>query len=125
MSDGINHIEAASWFTPVMTLVGTVFGGILLWAAQRLVGKAAWQQAITAANRDLIDQLQEERADARRSLENYKIESAAERAQLRGEIINLTQTVTTMKRWMRENGHDFPEDRYPPVALVLLSEEKK
>lgn len=109
------------------------------WLAQRLVGKAAWEQMVANANKDLIASLQAERADLRKEFreykeeaeknrlrlyeefEAYKISTSGERAQLRGEILNMTQAMQGLKNQVRELGGHIPEDRYPPAALSTLS----
>ncbi len=55
-----------------------------------------------------------------RLYDDAKIKGAAERAQLRGEIINLTQVVESMKRFMRDMGIDIPEQKHPPVVHSTL-----
>jgi hypothetical protein len=95
---------------------------VILFAAQRLVGKAAWQTAITAANKDLIDQLQEERRDMIAERASERVAWAGERAQMRGEIINLTQAFESLKAYLRREGINIPEGAYHPPAEMTVIE---
>jgi hypothetical protein len=123
------------WITAVGTAVGAVIGGFALWCANRLLGKAAFQTAINAGFSSLTDQLQEERslllaqiASERRAAERERLQSAAERASLRGEIRNLTQVVESLKALLRANGIEVPELRpratvdNPPPRMIELRE---
>lgn len=122
MADGghSDAVASAAWVAPVVALISSVMTAIILFAAQRLVGKAAWQTAITAANKDLIDQLQEERREmiAERSAE--RIDWAAKFAQQRGEIINLTQAFESLKSYLRREGINVPESVYHPAPEMTV-----
>jgi hypothetical protein len=92
-----------------------IIGAGSVWLAQRLVGKAAWQNALTAGAKDLIDQLQEERAEYQKIIRTMRDEwaterlaTAGERSSLRGEIINLTQVIEGLKTILRNNGIPVP-----------------
>jgi hypothetical protein len=127
MADGGHHeaVVSAAWFAPVVALISSVMTGFILFAAQRLVGKAAWQAAMTAANKDMIDQLQEERSDyiAERTAE--RLAWAQERSQFTGEIINLTQALESLKSYLRRNGLDIPDTYRAPAELIVIEGDKK
>lgn len=136
MSDGGHHeaITAAAWFAPVLAVGSSIMTAFLLFLAQRLVGKAAWQAAVTAANKDMIDQLQEERKDYRIEraalLEERAAERlgwAAERSQYRGDLTNLTQAFESLKAYLRREGIQVPESAYHhlPDEFVMIEGTKK
>lgn len=86
-----------------------IMGAFGLWLANRLMGKAAFQSAIGDGFNKLTDQLQEERAELRRQMNEERIRAAAEHAELRGEIINLTQVVEGLKSILRRHGIPVPK----------------
>lgn len=128
MADGGGHHDAvtsAAWFAPAVALISSVMTALILFAAQRLVGKAAWQTAITAGNRDLIDQLQEERRDMRAERSAERLSWEGERAQMRGEIINLTQAFESLKSYLRREGINVPEGVFHPASEMTVIEGRK
>ena len=127
MADGGHHdaVTSAAWFAPALAFISSGMTAVVLFAAKRLVGKAAWTEAVTAMNKNLIDQLQEERADLLRERATERIESAAERAQLRGDVINLTQTVESLKAVLRREGIAIPEVAYHPAPEMMVIEGDK
>lgn len=125
MADGGHGDTAASaaWFAPVLAFVSAIAAATILFFARRLVGKAAWETAMATANKDLIDQLQEERRDFIQMRNAERIEWASERSQLHGEIINLTQAFESLKSYLRREGINVPETAYHPFAGVIVIEE--
>lgn len=113
-------VTAAAWFTPLIAVVSGAIGAFGLWLANRMLGKAAFQTAIGDGFMKLTDQLQEERATLLRTLADERIAWASERAQLRGEVINLTQAVESLKHLLRRNGLDVPETHTPPPDFMVL-----
>ena len=103
--------EQPGLITVIAGLVGTVMGSVGLWLANRLMGKAAFQTAINAGFAALTQELQEERNALRRELTEARVHWDAERAQLRGEIGNLTATIEGLKELLRRNGIPVPERR--------------
>lgn len=84
----------------LFALAGTVFGGLCLYAAQAIMGKAAFQTAINQGFDRLCAQLQEENRVLRE-----------ERNELIGETRNLKQTVRSLITMLRRQGVvDFPDD---------------
>jgi hypothetical protein len=130
MADGGGHeaVTGAAWFAPLIGLGSSAVTATALWLAQRVVGKAAWQAAMSAANKDMIDQLQEERkslreerAEERRMWAEERLKWAAERSQLSGDVINLTQALESLKSWLRREGIQVPESAYhPPTEMLVL-----
>lgn len=119
MADGVGGPDAVSVWTAASAAVGAALGAFGLWLANRMLGKAAFQSAINDGFKGLTDQLQEERTalraelerereSARAELNDERLAGARERAQLRGEIINLTQTIEGLKRLLRVHGIDIP-----------------
>lgn len=110
MSDG--PAEAANVVTAAIGAVSAALGAALgafgLWLANRMMGKAAFQTAINQGFQALTDQLQEERTALNRMIMDERIAWEAERAQLRGEIINLTQTVESLKHLLERHGIPIP-----------------
>ena len=125
----VNENEAltsAKYLVPLLVAVLTAF---VTWFTSRLVGKAAFQQAINDGFKGLVASLQAEHKachdrleEMQRLYDDAKIKGAAERAQLRGEIINLTQVVESMKRFMRDMGIDIPEQKHPPAVFTTLGD---
>ncbi len=115
--------------------VSAALGAFGLWLANRMLGKAAFQTAINSGFKDLVDQLQEERKASqdiihsmRQEWDAERITTAAERAQLRGEIINLTQTVESLKSWFRTQGIPVPRSKAhelitPEHVMVELKQD--
>lgn len=112
---------SAAWFAPVAAVASSALTAGLLFLAQRLVGKAAWQAAITAANSDLINQLQEERKDYLTERNAERLQWAQERSQRDGEIVNLTQALESLKSYLRREGIEVPESTYhPPTEMMIF-----
>lgn len=118
MSDGLQ--ESAPFWATITGVVGAALGAFGLWLANRMLGKAAIQTALNTMAKDLIDQLQEERAEMKRAWDADRLAGAAREAQLRGEIINLTQAVESLKAHLRRKGIDVPELHTPPADFTVL-----
>lgn len=120
-----NHdaLTSAPWFAPIVAVVSATLGAFGLWLANRMLGKAAFQTAINSGFDKLTDQLQEERAALLKERNEERVAWAAERAQLRGEIINLTQAVESLKAYLRRNGLDIPDVYHAPTEMIVV--EKK
>lgn len=123
MSDGLPPDSAPIW-AAITGVIGAGLGAVGLWLASRLMGKAAFQTAINAGFKELTDQLQEERQTYRKALDDERIAWAGERAQLRGEIINLTSTIEGLKRLLRRNGIDVPMGHGEPVEMIVIEGEQ-
>lgn len=95
-----------------MTAAGSAaMGAFSLWLANRLLGKAAFQTAINNGFQALTNELQEERKALLKQLNEVQIQAAGERAELRGEIINLTQVVEGLKSILRRHGIPVPKSK--------------
>lgn len=101
--------EGVGWMTAATGAGSAVFGAFGLWLANRLMGKAAFQTAIGDGFVKLTNELQEERLELRKQMNDERLRVAAEHAELRGEIINLTQVVEGLKRILRQNGIPIPK----------------
>ncbi len=84
-----------------------VFGGWMVWLAQRVMGKAAFQSAINEGFKGLLGEIQKERAADRVAWD-------AERARLNGDIANLRSTISGLKAMLRAAGIAIPPDWIPP-----------
>ena len=127
MADGGSHeaSAAAAWFAPMVGVVSAALGAFGVWLASRVMGKAAFQQAINNGFDGLVNRLNEERAKADIAHNAERVAWAAERAQLRGEIINLTQAVESLKALLRRNGLDIPEAHRPaPDYEIIRGDEE-
>lgn len=100
---------------PVLGAVATAVGAALIWLAQRLLGKAAVQQAVNAGFMALMEQTREELKASREQRDEYAQDLAHERAQrvaaeqsLRGEIDNLRAVIRGLERLLREHGIPLP-----------------
>lgn len=124
MADGGHHeaLTSAAWFAPAVAAISSVMTAIILFAAQRLVGKAAWETAMAAANRDMIDQLQEERRDYQHARAEERAEWAQRNAELEGRVVNLTQALESLKSYLRRKGIEIPEASYHPVIEMIVIE---
>lgn len=114
------HQELAAWFAPAIAVVTGVIGVFGLWLANRMLGKAAFQTAINSGFKDLTDQLQEERKAMREEMTAERVKAAAVEAQLRGEIINLTQVIEGLKKILRENGIPVPARHLEPSEFITI-----
>lgn len=113
---------------PLAALVGLVSAGLGafgLWLANRILGKAAFQTAINDGFSRLTADLQEERNALRTELVNERIERAKKEAELTGAILNLTQTVESLKNLLRRNGIPVPDAVQPAADFVELDSGPK
>jgi hypothetical protein len=127
---GVRLVEAelGGTFAKILVTSAAAFiGAIGLWFANRVMGRAAFQQAINSGFKELVDGLQEERKELTAKLneletkyDKVQADSLAERAQLRGEIINLTQVVVSLENLLRDNGVPVPERIRPPAAYATM-----
>ncbi len=116
----------APWWAPFLAAGSAVVTGLGLWLANRLLGKAAFQGAINSGFSTLVEQIQEERALALKQYNDDKLLWAAERAQLRGDILNLTQAVESLKALLRRRGIEIPD--LPPhggLEMLTIHSDKK
>lgn len=129
MAGDVGGVDAsqAGFFTAAATAVGAALGACGLWLANRLLGKAAIQAQLNLQFKDFTDQLQEERAEMKKawdaeraSWRDEKVAWAGERAQLRGEIINLTQSIESLKSLLRRNGIDVPVVHRPAPDFDVI-----
>lgn len=128
MAGDVGGVDVSSAGGPLAALAGAVgaaLGAFGLWLANRMLGKAAIQTALNGMAKDLIDQLQEERAAMKASWDAERVTAAAREAQLRGEIINLTQAVESLKALLRRKGIDVPEVHSPAADFMILDGDKK
>lgn len=102
--------------------------GLAAWFTAQHAGKAAMQQALNSGFKDLLASVQAEHKDCHERLtrleERYnaaRLRGEAERAQLRGEIINLTQVIISLENLLREQGIDIPERLRVPAVNAALS----
>lgn len=129
-------ISLPKWLAFLAPVLVALTTGLIAWMANRVVGKAAFQQAINTGFKGLLDSLREEHKDCHERLEKLeerydaaKLRGVSERAQLRGEIINLTQVVLSLARILRHHGIPIPEGHLPNSLLndgsdlVLFQEE--
>lgn len=122
VNDGLP--STAHFWPAVAGIFGAALGAFGLWLANRMLGKAAFQTAINAGFQALTDQLQEERVALRKTLEEERLAWASERAQFRGEILNLTQALDSLKRLLVRHGIDVPVlPPSPAVPMTILEKE--
>lgn len=136
MADGSGPLHAAhasAWLTPLLGAIGGICAAALVWLGQRMIGKAAFQTALNDGFAKFTQELQEElqasrteRAALRVTLETERIQTAGERADLRGEIMNLTQVIEGLKGILRLHGIPVPAGRppltveNPPPAMIII-----
>lgn len=128
---GHDAITSATWFSGLLTIGGAFIGAGALWLAQRVAGKAAWQQAINSGFAGVMEQQrilhEKERAAWRTELDLERGYRAAERAQHAGEIINLTQSFESLKAHLSRRGIEIPSGyhREPQQMIVLQGESRE
>ncbi len=108
---------------PLAALVGLLSAGLGafgLWLANRMLGRAAFQTAINDGFAKLTQDLQDERDLLRKELVAERVSRAAKEAELHGAILNLTQTVESLKALLRRNGIPVPEMHQPPTEFLEL-----
>lgn len=118
MADGGAHEAAATaaWFTPALALVSAAIGAAGLWLANRMMGKAAFEQAMNSRFQVLMERTEAFHATERASWHE-------ERLHMRGEIVNLKQTVATLTNALRRFGvQGLPETEYPDPLITLPAE---
>lgn len=128
----MNEIETFAipkWMAVLVPVLVALVTGVVSWAANRVIGKAAFQQAINTGFKSLVDSLREEHAECHRRLqvleEKYeasRVRGAAERAQLRGEISNLTQIGLSLEKLLRDAGIPIPERHNAPPVLSMATD---
>lgn len=125
MSDGLP--ETAPVWVALTGVLGAALGAFGLWLANRMLGKAAFQTAINSGFRDLTDQLQEERNFFRHQLAAERVAWATERADLGGQIRNLTQALESLKQHLARNGIPVPlgHAHTPDPVTILPGEHQK
>lgn len=114
------HHELSAWFAPLIGVATAALGAFGLWLAQRMLGKAAFEQAMNARFQVLMD-----RTDALHKEERAAWQ--AERLELLGKIVNLQQIVATLTASLRRQGvTGLPEPEYPdPIITLPASGEPK
>lgn len=113
----------AAWLTPALAALGAVcaaaLGALAHWAASRLVGKAAWQQAINSGFQGLVDRMETERKAAAEAHaqqlaaiadmhERERLLWATRQAQMQGDMINLRQAFESLKAHLSRRGIQIP-----------------
>lgn len=78
-------------------------GGIGTWAAQRVLGKAAFQDAINTGFSQLLEQEQKARSELRAEL-------ATERARCDANMVRLFKIIAALKGSMAKAGLDVPDE---------------
>lgn len=112
-------------------LATAAIGAIGLWLAQRVLGKAAFQTAISEGFNKLTDQLQEERERLTREIAAERAQHEAERvawhtqrATLKGEIRNLKQAVWGLEKRLGLNPREPVFEDEPETFLELPGKRK-
>ena len=121
MSDGLP--DAPGFLTAIVGVGSAALGGFSLWLANRLMGKAAFQQAINSGFTELTKQVREERDFFRKQLSDERIAWAAERAEFNGKILNLTQSIESLKHLLIRNGIPVPMTHQEPDQFTVIEGE--
>lgn len=117
---GVDVSQAGGPLAALAGMVGAALGAFGLWLANRMLGKAAVQQALNASFKEFTDQLQEERKNLLEERAGERLAWAKRDAELRGEIINLIQTIESLKALLRRNGIDVPDTHAPSSDFLIL-----
>lgn len=91
-------------------------GGLGLWLANRLAGKAAVQAALNSGFEKLYAELHAQNKDLKRELNAERVAHAATRARLDGEMANMRQAMRSLENMMRRQGVPLPPDYVPFTA---------
>lgn len=103
-------------------VAAAALGAVGTWAAQRVLGKAAFQNAITTGFDVLSTQLRTDNRELRETLAAQRKECAEELAQLRGELVNAQTIINSLANILRRNGLiDIPEARHTSPPMVTLT----
>lgn len=117
-----------AFWTATAAIVAAAFGAVATWLAHRLVGKAAFQQAINDGFSDLLDRVTAQERGCREELDAIREQFEAARnaaalrdIQFRGAIANLQQTIQSLVTLLRERGIPLPAhiNLDPPPPLLL------
>lgn len=115
-----DKIEQAGLLQPLLTFISGItvsaLGACGMWMANRLMGKAAFRNAIDSGFEKLVDQLQQERSELALMLERERQAWTAERTELVAEIGRLRGEVDCLADYLRQHGITIPANT-PPVAL--------
>lgn len=107
--DGLSSEAGMDNLDPVGTALAAAIGAAGLWVANRLLGKAAFQQAINDGFAKLLKVQQEENAQLREEMSAREVIHARQIASLRGHIMNLTQALQSRDAILRRSGIPIPE----------------
>lgn len=98
------------WMAGIAT---ATIGAVAMWVTNRGIGRAAMDQAWNARFQTLMERTEAFHATERAAWQ-------AERLQLRGEIVNLKQTVASLTESLRRHGiSGLPEVERPDPIITL------
>lgn len=123
MSDGLPP-EAAPFWASFTGVIGAALGACGLWLASRMMGKAAFQTAINSGFTELTKQVREERDFFRKQLSDERIAWAAERAEFNGKVLNLTQSIESLKHLLIRNGIPVPLTHQDPEPFTVIEGDR-
>jgi len=110
-------VEHEGWWAAVGGAVTALIGALGVWLAQRVLGKAAFQQAINDGFQKLATELRKDNEALRAELAEKELAHARQAAELRGQIINLTQANESLKSALRRAGIPIPEATAPSPSV--------
>jgi len=94
-------------------------GAVGLWLANRVLGKAAFQEAINQGFSSLLKAVQEERNSLEKEVEKLRLDLAnkekqhqSDREEMRGEIRQLKQMIQSLEAHITRNGLELPHEHY-------------
>jgi hypothetical protein len=115
--DGGAAASQAGLIAAAATALGAALGAFGLWLANRMLGRAAFEAAMTGRFKEIMDQQRAFHVEKERAWD-------AERLTLRGEIVNLKQTIASLASDLRRRGViDTPESRYGADPLITIEAE--
>lgn len=114
---------------PLLGAGATAAGGILLWMAQRLLGKAAVQTSLNQGFKELMEQMRTELREACHQRDEFKtlLEREREgregdRLRFNGEMNQLRNMCESMERLLRGAGIEMPlRKAYNVQAIEVIS----
>lgn len=96
------------------TAIGAAIGAFGLWLANRMLGKAAFEAMMTSRFKEIMDQQRALHAEERAMWRATELG-------LRGDIVNLHQTIDSLTSDLRRRGViDTPESRYGRDPTITI-----
>jgi hypothetical protein len=115
--DGGAAASQAGLIAAAATALGAALGAFGLWLANRMLGRAAFEAAMTGRFKEIMDQQRALHLEERNAWNEQRL-------RFEGEIVNLRQTISSLTSDLRRRGViDIPESRYGSDPLITIPAE--